>query len=427
MKKVYVLAITVCSICLANAQVIDLNNPNAQVMDISNNGIAVGNVSGAEHFMFSTEMGGLIIGETSQNGVVGNESISADGTKITASVIDTEGIENAGIYNVQSQEWTFFTGFGKVTDGGQSSSWGMSSDGQHVVGFAYTPTGSTVHGTIWNNDNPIPVDLGSSITNRNSRANDVNGDGTVVVGYQADSTGYLKAAMWKNGVQTLLKDNDGVTLGEAQGVTADGKTVIGVTADGNGYIWNETNGTIIYQNPNSDYITYMTRISDDGSVALGFSFDPMDSPLFGQGIIWTATNGFEKLDDYIANLGYDNEGISFVMPTAISPDGKYLGGIGVNWDEMDTAGFLIKLPALATSDIKTSEKLSVYPNPAEDVLNIKTGDKIENVEVYSVTGQKIIASKVTNNTLNVSQLGKGAYILKVNTSKGAQTTKFIKK
>lgn len=425
MKKFYYAAIAICGVVFSNAQVIDLQNPEAQVMDISNNGVAVGNLSGVEHFIFSTNTGGMIIGTTSGNGVAGNENISADGTKVSATVLDGNGIENGGIYDVTSDTWSFLTGLGTTYDGGQSSVWGMSADGNHIAGMAWVPGGSA-HGIKWDNNNFEPTDLGSNVAGKSSRANAVNGDGTVVVGWQASNNGFWKGVMWKNGVEIALKDGNGVELGEAANVSADGKTIIGQTADGNGYIWNETEGVITYVNPDSDYITVMSKISDDGKTAVGFTFIPGDSPLYGDGIIWTKAGGFKKLDEYVAGLGYDNQGITFAMPTAISPDGNYIGGIGINWDAEETAGFMIKLPTLATSNVTKDNTTAIYPNPVKDIATFKSAGKIEFVTVYNMVGQKVLDTKVTDNKVDFSQLKKGVYVVTSKSKNGVSTTKVIK-
>lgn len=227
-----------------------------------------------------------------------------------------------------------------------------------------------------------------------------------------------------------MKDNDGNILGAATGVSADGKTVVGIkNTTGEGYIWNETDGTVFVSSNNPDYITSMSVLSDDGKTALGLSFDPTQSILLAEGFIWTKEGGKVNLNDYVAGLGFDDLGIVFAVPTGISPDGKYLGGIGANFAEGDAKGFLIELPAedLATNDTALSAKMSIYPNPVVDIVTIKTADKIESAEVYSAAGQMVFSSKkVANNQIDLSALTKGFYILKVKTDKGLQTTKLIK-
>lgn len=89
------------------------------------------------------------------------------------------------------------------------------------------------------------------------------------------------------------------------------------------------------------------------------------------------------------------------------------------------------LPAVtctaATNDVNRS-RLSVYPNPVVDNLTVSLDfKKQETAEIYSIDGKKVLESKIDsgNNTLNVSNLVKGIYILKI---KGTDSTfKFIKK
>ncbi|MGA9213097.1 T9SS type A sorting domain-containing protein [Kaistella sp.] len=428
MKKFYTLAIGVCSLALSNAQVSDLGS-YVQVTDVSNTGVAVGNVDGGAFFMWSEANSGKIIGDN-PNGISGNATITADGSVISMSIPNPakNNVEEAVLYTVANEGVQFLGGLGASSGGSSTSSWGMSSDGKNVVGLGWSSAASA-QGFLWKEGVGI-VGLGSTVTNRSSRANDVNGDGSVVVGWQDSTNGIRQGAIWRNGVQELLKDNNGNILGAAASVSADGKTVVGVVnTTGEGYIWNETDGTIFLSSDNPDFITSMSIISDDGKVALGLSFDPMESILLGEGFIWTKEGGKINLNEYVASLGYDDLDIVFSVPTGISPDGKYIGGIGANFEEMDAKGFLIKLPGagLASHEVIATDKMSIYPNPVKDVVTIKTSDKIESAEVYSATGQLAFASKnIVNNKIDLSKLSKGIYIIKVKTAKGIQATKLIK-
>lgn len=64
----------------------------------------------------------------------------------------------------------------------------------------------------------------------------------------------------------------------------------------------------------------------------------------------------------------------------------------------------------STEDV-FANKFSVYPNPSSDVLNIRTNEPIEKVELYNTIGQLIVAKKTTN--INISSLKTGIYILKI--------------
>ena len=58
-------------------------------------------------------------------------------------------------------------------------------------------------------------------------------------------------------------------------------------------------------------------------------------------------------------------------------------------------------------------KISVYPNPTHDYIHVETchGASVQRVEIYSITGQKVLTS--TETEINVSALPKGVYFVTV--------------
>ena len=70
-----------------------------------------------------------------------------------------------------------------------------------------------------------------------------------------------------------------------------------------------------------------------------------------------------------------------------------------HWSEMNTM------------DLK-KVNTNVYPNPAKDKVFVKSDKKIETLSLYSMTGQTIFShSKYTNDSIDVSNLEKGTYLL----------------
>jgi len=76
----------------------------------------------------------------------------------------------------------------------------------------------------------------------------------------------------------------------------------------------------------------------------------------------------------------------------------------------------------STEDV-FSNKFSVYPNPSSDVLNIRTNEPIDKVELYNTIGQLIVAKKTTN--INISSINRGVYILKIYSGKRIVTKKVM--
>lgn len=76
---------------------------------------------------------------------------------------------------------------------------------------------------------------------------------------------------------------------------------------------------------------------------------------------------------------------------------------------------------LAAQDVNLEKEFSVYPNPATEKIFIK-GGKISNLEMYSADGKKLNVILNNDQSVNVSDLPKGIYILKL-TIKNQQVTK----
>ncbi len=70
--------------------------------------------------------------------------------------------------------------------------------------------------------------------------------------------------------------------------------------------------------------------------------------------------------------------------------------------------------------IKLTDKMeiSVYPNPAKDVLNIVGWDKIKQMELYDISGRKLNEWKTAQSTIRIDNLANGTYILKAELRSG---------
>lgn len=80
--------------------------------------------------------------------------------------------------------------------------------------------------------------------------------------------------------------------------------------------------------------------------------------------------------------------------------------------------------SLAVTDVKKNN-ISVYPNPAVDVINISNVSSKTKFEIYNVGGQ-LVNQGTTDGKVNVSKLTKGVYILTVESNGEKSQTKFIK-
>ncbi|PWD98441.1 T9SS type A sorting domain-containing protein [Marinilabilia rubra] len=82
---------------------------------------------------------------------------------------------------------------------------------------------------------------------------------------------------------------------------------------------------------------------------------------------------------------------------------------------------------VATSINKVSKSdVKFYPNPATSEINLETPGKVEKVEIYSLTGQKVKEVETPNSKVDVSSLNDGIYFMTILTEGQKINKKFIK-
>jgi len=69
------------------------------------------------------------------------------------------------------------------------------------------------------------------------------------------------------------------------------------------------------------------------------------------------------------------------------------------------------------------ENISVYPNPAKDVINIRSSYGIKNVLLYSADGKKV--SETDSSSINISQFPKGVYMMTIFFTNGKKSMQKI--
>ena len=120
-----------------------------------------------------------------------------------------------------------------------------------------------------------------------------------------------------------------------------------------------------------------------------------------------------RIIDVIGNIDpeyctYDSQGhpVNDPWPTPFASCGMDLDAVGVIHDVAHT-------PGLGIAD-NEMESISVYPNPAHDIIRIETRSiaSVQSVDLYNVTGQKVLSSN--EKEINVSGLEPGVYFIRVN-------------
>ena len=75
----------------------------------------------------------------------------------------------------------------------------------------------------------------------------------------------------------------------------------------------------------------------------------------------------------------------------------------------------------------SEETLTVYPNPASDLLNINSNNQILNIKFLNYTGQIVTDNKFHSKEviINTSVFNSGIYFIQIETEKGISTKKVV--
>ncbi|KGO93866.1 hypothetical protein Q767_14435 [Flavobacterium enshiense DK69] len=70
--------------------------------------------------------------------------------------------------------------------------------------------------------------------------------------------------------------------------------------------------------------------------------------------------------------------------------------------------------------------LNIYPNPANDVLHITTSaNEIKTIAIYDVMGKEVFNTTTANETINITSLNAGVYIIKITEEGKTATRKLV--
>ena len=92
-----------------------------------------------------------------------------------------------------------------------------------------------------------------------------------------------------------------------------------------------------------------------------------------------------------------------------------------------TVSYAYVAPTLSTPSAELAS-VSLYPNPATDVVNIKgLENDLLSIEIFNIAGQKVLTTTNNLQTINVSEFEAGVYFVNLYTENASKTIKLIKK
>jgi len=188
-----------------------------------------------------------------------------------------------------------------------------------------------------------------------------------------------------------------------------------------GYMW--TPGFELQANISYDFSTFVQGDGYDGwSVAMMYNTNPK-----AQGAVQ-----FGELYEVAAGTGmqpYEEMRRAFV-PTV---SGTYYFAVKVN--ENSTAApyylafddFSVETTTLGNPSFGTG-KFMAYPNPVKNILNVSYTANIDDVAIFNLLGQQVMAKGINaaNGQIDMSDLAAGSYLVKITADNQVQTLKIVK-
>jgi probable HAF family extracellular repeat protein len=413
MRRAAVLLVGLVAASVARADVTFQMLGYGGATDVSADGtVIVGNSEGTyETWRWTQATGQVLLGRSSVEvlGIgAGTPDVSADGTRVSATILGadstyaTQGLWTEGSSWQEAQPLPADCG---LMDGSYASAWGLSGDGNTLVGLYWRPgqPGGSAHASRWTPGDSV-VDLGSD--GGNSRANAVNYDGTVIAGWDEHPDGHWRPAVWENGAKQILSVND--VFCEADAVNEDGTVITGQSYDAgtnlfvaavwrkSGATWNEQLlGALPGTFPVYGYVTAQ-GVSADGKLIVGYNaFSGQDAT----GFLWTQSTGMVDLVPFLTHHGVTLPSrFDFLSLSGVSDDGKTIIGFGQDtFAPYHIRSFVIRLsepvgaPILASAPA-SAPVLHVFPNPArqatEVTLDVVGGNDVR-LEIFDVSGRLV--------------------------------------
>lgn len=98
---------------------------------------------------------------------------------------------------------------------------------------------------------------------------------------------------------------------------------------------------------------------------------------------------------------------------------------GINANPMDenSLGSVVLGMDITSTNEPTEVQVGVFPNPAENYLNISTTNEINNINIMNLAGQTVYSG--IDRSIDISDLNDGVYFVQISTDKGVVTKQFV--
>ncbi len=337
---------------------------NVHVTDMSADGSAVVGTDGTDLYLWTTANPSFTL---VANVAAWDADVSNGGAYISATLPDpsNSNYDTPARWTASTGTWEFLGSLGGLSGNSIGSAYDMSADGAVVVGLGWVGM-STAHAFRWDASSGLMTDLGTlGGFPSSSRADGVSADGSTVVGFDSDVvTGTWRSAVWTSAGEVLTGclnpayPIDGPSQGYA--ASSNGTYVVGESNTGiytpsnwdemHAFRWDAANGLVDLGTTDVDPWGWGTH----NTIPCGVSDD-------GRTVVGIAGAGFFGQQPFIARQGSPTTFLQtylvalgvpqasawyFADIVGLSSDGRTICGNGYNAASVSEPFFVV-LPPLA--------------------------------------------------------------------------------
>ncbi|PZU80923.1 MAG: hypothetical protein DI529_16135 [Chryseobacterium sp.] len=322
----------------------------------------------------------------------------------------------------------------------------LSKDGNTIIIGAYgNDDGGSNAGQVRvfkyiNND---WVQLGSDINGDLASANlgvsvDINDAGDIIaigIPGRSNNTGRVQVYKYNGTSWELMGNNfDGNSLdylGMALSLNDSGDTIaLAYRRTSKKYYqvykysnnqWSQLGGNIAETGDSNSY--WQMQLDGDGdriAVSSGSTVTTADKSLIKtydfDGTVWSLKT---------ANLFSSSDSSYFLGKSfKLSSEGNYLGVLCSN-NDADAYAKVFKITSNATMSVSDSDlsELTLYPNPAKNLIRIDSLQNIKDIQIFDISGKKLLSAKT--DLVDISSLRSGNYIVNISLKNGEKISKKI--
>jgi hypothetical protein len=100
-----------------------------------------------------------------------------------------------------------------------------------------------------------------------------------------------------------------------------------------------------------------------------------------------------------------------------------------SWPTPQTVAYTLNVTTapLDAADFSATKTIELYPNPVKNDLTINSGLNIKSITVFNINGQRMMEKTVSNNTVSLSELAVGYYLVQLTDTDGVVYSKKLLK